>query len=163
MNPSILTKAIDSTVHNTVRRHQQETELNTLLPLAAKLLEPLLAGVDVGDPFDNWASNTYLELYPLPGREVVLTLGVYELESLKDPRLTQILEAFLAWGDPKVSEADWTTTPDRIFTFRKKFEAENLTLTARIRGAVGKNSPTCRKVQVGVKTVETPVFEVVCE
>lgn len=163
MNYSILKKAADTTVQNTVRRHQVERELNALLPVAAKILEPLLAGVDIEDPFDNWAANTYLELYPLPSREVVLTLGVYELKSLKDPRLTQILEAFLAWGDPSVSEADWTTTPDRIFNFRRKFEAEDLLITVRIRGAVSKNSPTCRKVQVGVKTVESPIYEVVCE
>lgn len=161
MNPSILKKAIDNTVESMLRRHQAEAELNALLPVATALLEPMLTGLDLEDPFD-CTSKAYMEMYPLPGREVVLTLALYDLESLKDPRLTQALEAFLPWGDPEVSDCDWIDVPDRVFKFKKKFE-EGLLLTVRIRGVVGRTSSTCRKVQVGTKTVESPIYEVVCE
>lgn len=107
------------------------------------------------------------------------------LDSLKDERLTAVLEAIetqLGMEFNASEDETWRTEPSREFTTKSRW----LTLDARKKNADGdyepsaldylklemrikisasarSDSPTCRKVQTGVKMEETPVYEIRCE
>lgn len=107
------------------------------------------------------------------------------LDSLKDERLTAVLEAIetqLGMEFDASEDETWRTEPSREFTTKTR----RLTLDARKKNADGdyepspldylklemrikisasarSDSPTCRKVQVGVKMEESPVYEIRCE
>lgn len=106
------------------------------------------------------------------------------LDSLKDERLTAVLEAIetqLGVEFGASEDETWRTEPSREFTTKSRW----LTLDARKKNADGdyesspmdyikmemrikisasarSDSPTCRKVQTGVKMEETPVYEIQC-
>ena len=81
---------------------------------------------------------------------------MHNLESFKDIQLTTLLDFFTSQTD-KVSTKDWANYFNRDYTF--ELEDVIVTISAYVRS----DSPTCLKVQVGVKIEEVPQFELVCD
>jgi hypothetical protein len=79
-----------------------------------------------------------------------------KLESFKDIQLTTLLDFFADQTD-KVSTKDWANYLNRDYSF--ELEDVIVTISAYVRS----DSPTCRKVQTGVKIEEVPQFELVCD
>ena len=79
-----------------------------------------------------------------------------KLESFKDIQLTTLLDFFTSQTE-KVSTKDWANYLNRDYTF--ELEDVIVTISAYVRS----DSPTCRKVQTGVKIEEVPQFELVCD
>lgn len=162
MNPSTLEHAAHIAQQAVLLRHQQELELTRLMSLAVELVAPEFSRVDLAD-VNTPTSSLYLNVMAFLPREVNINLSMLDLDSLKDQRLMDALEVFMDWGDPEVLTASWNEIPDRTYKFSKRFVAEDLLVTIRIRGVVIRNSPTCRKVCVGIDVTETPRYEIVCE
>lgn len=107
------------------------------------------------------------------------------LDSLKDERLTAVLEAIetqLGMEFNASEDETWRTEPSREFTTKllrltldaRKINADGdyepsaldylkLEMRIKISASARSDSPTCRKVQTGVKMEETPVYEIRCE
>jgi hypothetical protein len=85
-----------------------------------------------------------------------IDISLNKLESFKDIQLTTMLDFFTSQTD-KVSTRDWANYLNRDYTF----ELEDVVVT--ISAYVRSDSPTCRKVQTGVKIEEVPQFELVCD
>ena len=85
-----------------------------------------------------------------------IDISMNKLESFKDIQLTTLLDFFTSQTD-KVSTKDWANYLNRDYTF--ELEDVIVTISAYVRS----DSPTCRKVQVGVKIEEVPQFELICD
>ena len=85
-----------------------------------------------------------------------IDINLNHLESFKDIQLTTLLDFFTSQTD-KVSTKDWANYLNRDYTF--ELDDVMVTISAYVRS----DSPTCRKVQVGVKIEEVPQFELVCD
>ena len=85
-----------------------------------------------------------------------IDITLNHLESFKDIQLTTLLDFFTSQTD-KVSTKDWANYLNRDYTF--ELEDVIVTVSAYVRS----DSPTCRKIQVGVKIEEVPQFELVCD
>jgi hypothetical protein len=85
-----------------------------------------------------------------------IDISMNQLESFKDVQLTTLLDFFTSQTE-KVSTKDWPQYLNRDYTF----ELEDVIVS--ISAYVKSDSPTCRKVQVGVKIEEVPQFEIVCD
>jgi hypothetical protein len=97
--------------------------------------------------------NLYLRTgYYKPTIEVSL----HKLESFKDVQLVQLLD-FLTDRTEKISTRDWANYLNRDYSF--ELEDVYINISAYVKA----DSPTCRKVQVGVKVEEVPQFELVCD
>ena len=142
------------------RAFQEEMRQQALLEQGINLVRGEFSRLNID--FDPHQTLNCLTLTRLPEGPAI-SISLYDLDSLKDPRLTSTLEAFMDWGDPAVSQNDWTTTPDQTFRFQKHFDAQNLTVVVYVRGSVSRFSKTCRKVQVGTEVVEKPKYEIICE
>ena len=79
-----------------------------------------------------------------------------KLESFKDVQLITMLDFFASQTD-KVSTRDWANYLNRDYTF----ELEDVVVT--ISAYVRSDSPTCRKVKVGVKIEEVDQYELICD
>ena len=86
----------------------------------------------------------------------VIELNLNGLEGFKDPQLLQLLEFFTARTD-KSSTRDWANYLNRDYTF--ELDDVMVNISAYVRS----DSPTCRKVQTGVKVEEVPQYEIVCD
>jgi hypothetical protein len=78
------------------------------------------------------------------------------LDSFKDERLTTLLERLMDYkDDPEVHEyAD---------SLNKDFHFKLDDLTVRIAAYVKSDSQTCRRIQTGTKTVEQPIYQMICD
>jgi hypothetical protein len=85
-----------------------------------------------------------------------IDISMNKLESFKDIQLTTLLDFFTSQTE-KVSTKDWANYLNRDYTF--ELEDVIVTISAYVRS----DSPTCRKVQTGVKIEEVPQFELVCD
>ena len=85
-----------------------------------------------------------------------IDISMNKLESFKDIQLTTLLDFFTSQTE-KVSTKDWPQYLNRDYTF----ELEDVIVS--ISAYVKSDSPTCRKVQIGVKVEEVPQFELVCD
>ena len=85
-----------------------------------------------------------------------IDISMNKLESFKDIQLTTLLDFFTSQTE-KVSTKDWPQYLNRDYTF----ELEDVIVS--ISAYVKSDSPTCRKVQVGVKVEEVPQYELVCD
>lgn len=85
-----------------------------------------------------------------------IDLNMNKLESFKDIQLVTLID-FLSAQTDKASTKDWPQYLNRDYTF----ELEDVIFT--ISAYVKSDSPTCRKVQTGVKIEEVPQFELVCD
>jgi len=97
--------------------------------------------------------NLYMRTsYYKPSIEVSLN----KLESFKDVQLVKLLD-FFASQTEKMGTRDWANYLNRDYTF----ELEDVVVN--ISAYVRSDSPTCRKVQVGVKIEEVAQYELVCD
>lgn len=88
--------------------------------------------------------------------EATLSVIMMRLDSFKDERLTGLLDRLLDHhANPEVHEY-----ADHL---NKDFHFKLDGLTVRVAAYVKSDSPTCRKVQTGTKTVEQPVYQMVCD
>lgn len=85
-----------------------------------------------------------------------IVVNLNALESFKDSQLLGLLE-FFSGKTEKVTTRDWPQYLNRDFSF----ELDDVVVD--ISAYVRTDSPTCRKVQTGVKIEEVPQFELVCD
>ena len=85
-----------------------------------------------------------------------IVVNLNALESFKDTQLLGLLE-FFSGKTEKVTTRDWPQYLNRDFSF----ELDDVVVD--ISAYVRSDSPTCRKVQTGVKIEEVPQFELVCD
>ena len=85
-----------------------------------------------------------------------IAVNLNALESFKDTQLMGLLEFFSSKTD-KATTRDWPQYLNRDYTF----ELDDVLVS--ISAFVRTDSPTCRKVQTGVKVEEVPQFELVCD
>jgi hypothetical protein len=97
--------------------------------------------------------NLYMRTsYYKPSIEVSMN----KLESFKDPQLVKLLD-FFASQTEKMGTRDWANYLNRDYTF--ELEDVIVNISAYVRS----DSPTCRKVQVGVKIEEVAQYELICD
>jgi hypothetical protein len=85
-----------------------------------------------------------------------IAVNLNALESFKDTQLMGLLEFFSSKTE-KATTRDWPQYLNRDYTF----ELDDVLVS--ISAFVRTDSPTCRKVQTGVKIEEVPQFELVCD
>ena len=85
-----------------------------------------------------------------------IAVNLNALESFKDTQLMGLLEFFSSKTE-KTTTRDWPQYLNRDFSF----ELDDVVVD--ISAYVRSDSPTCRKVQTGVKIEEVPQFELVCD
>ena len=85
-----------------------------------------------------------------------IAVNLNALESFKDTQLMGLLEFFSSKTE-KATTRDWPQYLNRDYTF----ELDDVLVS--ISAFVRTDSPTCRKVQTGVKVEEVPQFELVCD
>ena len=85
-----------------------------------------------------------------------IAVNLNALESFKDTQLMGLLEFFSSKTE-KTTTRDWPQYLNRDYTF----ELDDVLVS--ISAFVRTDSPTCRKVQTGVKIEEVPQFELVCD
>ena len=85
-----------------------------------------------------------------------IVVNLNALESFKDTQLMGLLEFFSSKTE-KVTTRDWPQYLNRDYTFELDDVLVNISAYVRT------DSPTCRKVQTGVKIEEVPQFELVCD
>jgi len=85
-----------------------------------------------------------------------IAVNMNSLESFKDTQLIGLLEFFSSKTE-KVTTRDWPQYLNRDYTFELDDVLVNISAYVRT------DSPTCRKVQTGVKVEEVPQFELVCD
>jgi hypothetical protein len=91
---------------------------------------------------------------------VHISLMLRNLESFKDKRLTNLLEAFIDW-DAQVNEYTWGD-PNKDFKFQQKYDGLEIHMT--VYAYVKSDSPLCRIVVTGVteKVVREEIKQIVC-
>jgi hypothetical protein len=85
-----------------------------------------------------------------------IDVNMNNLESFKDAQLTTLLDFFTEQTN-KISTRDWPQYLNRDYTF----ELEDVVVS--ISAYVRSDSPTCRKVKVGVKIEEVDQYELICD
>ena len=85
-----------------------------------------------------------------------IAVSLNNLPSFKDSRLVNMLEYFMQFTD-KVSQRDWAQFLNKDFVF----ELDDVTVT--IGAYVKSDSDSCRRVQVGTRLEETPVYQLQCD
>ena len=85
-----------------------------------------------------------------------IAVNLNALESFKDPQLMGLLEFFSSKTE-KATTRDWPQYLNRDFSF--ELDDVMVSISAYVRS----DSPTCRKVQTGIKIEEVPQFELVCD
>lgn len=115
--------------------------------------------------------NAYSYSYGPAAHEVVIKIDIDKLDGFKDARLFALLARI-----EKATEIEYSYTRDisgyennplRMFTHcasRYDINGENpLRFNIDISANVKSDAPTCKRVQVGVKTYTEPVYETHCE
>jgi len=85
-----------------------------------------------------------------------ITVNMNALESFKDTQLLGLLEFFSSKTE-KVTTRDWANYLNRDYSFELDDVLVNISAYVRT------DSPTCRKVQTGIKVEEIPQYELVCD
>ena len=85
-----------------------------------------------------------------------IEVGLNKLESFKDPVLVKILD-FLMDQSTSVKTTDYPNWLNRDYNI------EMADVMISISAYVRSDSPTCRKVQVGVKIEEVAQYELICD
>lgn len=94
------------------------------------------------------------------GSTMCLTVSLYKLDGLKDPRLENVLNRFLNIREPReMKTTDYPTNLERDYTFR--WEGIYLTLEAHFK----EDSATCKKVIKGYTEASAPqpIYALDCE
>lgn len=85
-----------------------------------------------------------------------VTVALHDLDGFKSPRLTRVLDLLETVGDSE-SSTDWPAQYNRDFEYRVG------EIKVRVSAYVMTDSPTCRRIQVGVRSDEVPVYELKCD
>jgi hypothetical protein len=85
-----------------------------------------------------------------------IIVNMNALESFKDTQLLGLLEFFSSKTE-KVTTRDWANYLNRDYSFELDDVLVNISAYVRT------DSPTCRKVQTGIKVEEIPQYELVCD
>lgn len=85
-----------------------------------------------------------------------ININLSDLSSFKDSRLVNMLEYFMQYTD-SVRQRDWAEFLNKDFTI------ELGDVTVNIGAYVKSDSATCRKVQVGTRLEEKPVYQLQCD
>lgn len=85
-----------------------------------------------------------------------ININLSDLASFKDSRLVNMLEYFMQYTD-SVRQRDWAEFLNKDFTI------ELGDVTVNIGAYVKSDSATCRKIQVGTRLEETPVYQLQCD
>jgi hypothetical protein len=85
-----------------------------------------------------------------------IIVNLNALDSFKDTQLMGLLEFFSSKTE-KTTTRDWPQYLNRDYSFELDDVLVNISAYVRT------DSPTCRKVQTGVKVEEVPQFELVCD
>ena len=85
-----------------------------------------------------------------------IAVNLNSLESFKDTQLMGLLEFFSSKTE-KVTTRDWANYLNRDYSFELDDVIVNISAYVRT------DSPTCRKVQTGIKVEEIPQYELVCD
>lgn len=99
------------------------------------------------------------------GDTVMISASMYDLDSFKDKKLTNVIEKFLDWG---VTTSEYThSTPNKDFRFDKSFHDDKVgrfEISVGIYAYVKSDSPLCRIVVTGVteEVVRKEVKQIVC-
>ncbi len=83
---------------------------------------------------------------------------LWNLDSFKDERLTTLLDRLMDHGEPNVREYAESLNKDYRFDFDDAYGQAKVQVCAYVRS----DSETCRKIQTGTKTVEQPVYKIIC-
>lgn len=83
-------------------------------------------------------------------------LSMNKLDGFKDPALMAVLE-FFTGKTASITTRDWPQYLNRDYSF------ELADVIVSISAFVRTDSPTCRKVQTGIKVEEVAQFEIVCD
>ena len=85
-----------------------------------------------------------------------IEVNLNTLDGFKDPVLVDLLEFFTAKTE-HMTTRDWPDYLNRDFSF--ELDDAMVNISAYVRS----DSPTCRKVQIGVKVEEVPQYQLVCD
>ena len=80
---------------------------------------------------------------------------LWKLDSFKDERLTTLLERLMDLADPEVREYPEALNKDYRFDLGDA--------RVHISAYVKSDSASCRRIQVDTKTVEQPVYKIICD
>jgi hypothetical protein len=83
-----------------------------------------------------------------------INVYLWGLDSFKDERLTTLLERLLDHAEPDVKEYAEALNKDYRFDLGDT--------RVQVCAYVKSDSATCRKVQIDTKTVEQPVYKIIC-
>ena len=86
--------------------------------------------------------------------EPSISVYLWNLDSFKDERLTTLLERLMDHGEPSTKEYAEALNKD----FRFDLGDAKVQICAYVRT----DSATCRKIQIDTKTVEQPVYKIIC-
>jgi hypothetical protein len=106
---------------------------------------PIFAGIahdDTHVSFSVWQGEPGISVY------------LWNLDSFKDERLTTLLDRLLGYADPSVKEYAEALNKD----FRFDLGDAKVQVCAYVKS----NSETCRRIQIDTKTVEQPVYKIIC-
>jgi len=85
-----------------------------------------------------------------------ITVALHDLEGFKSPRLSRVLGLLETLGDSE-STTDWPAQYNRDYVYRVG------EMMVRISAYVMTDSPSCRRIQIGVRSDEVPVYEMKCD
>lgn len=94
---------------------------------------------------------------------VTVSITVSKLTGFTDPRLTGILEVFefMSPDDTTITEYPEQLNKTVVYSFKLD---KMVTASVAISATIASESPTCKRVQVGVqKGVDKPIYKIVCD
>jgi hypothetical protein len=148
VNPLI--KAMNEGIANHKQTAKRELERAKQALEVKAMLRAKYASVFAGTTHE----ETYVSFQVALG-DPQIAVYMWKLESFKDPRLTTMLERLMEHGEPRMHEY-----PDAM---NKDFIFELGDLRVRVNAYVKSDSATCRRIQVDTKTVEEPVYKIICD
>lgn len=137
---------------------QSERETAKTLAQRAKTLaaQRMMLRAKYGPIFKDLDEDlSYLNVFFWSSTKPTLSLSLYRLDGFKDQRLTQVLEAFMAWTDKVKEDAD-------AANYRKSYTFDLDDVEVMINASIRSDSATCERVQVSTTVKEVPVYELRC-
>lgn len=147
VNPLI--KAMNEGIANHKEQAKRSLE-NAKQGLAVKgMLRAKYASIFAGTAHD----DTHVSFSVWQG-EPSISVFLWSLDSFRDKRLTTLLERLLDHAEPDVKEY-----PEAL---NKDYRFELGDAQIRVCAYVKTDSDTCRRIQIDTKTVEQPVYKIIC-
>ena len=135
------------------RRARRLRSDNATMRKHSKTLKGLLEllGTDHVNDSINISANSYDDT-------VSIRIYTYDAESFKCNRITAMLNVFETWKPIVRQEVrDYPSSINRSFTYR--YAGLDVSLDVYVK----KDSPTCRKVEIGEKVIVDKIYEIQCD